>query len=144
MLSYEVLDAIADSYIPLLVLYSLFLIARKGINNGVKYATAYLLVLFAGILPVYLIMYFDILFKVWPMFGLDYSTHTALTIAVVAYLSVYNTKYIYYFIGSLVGYCLLMLYQQYHTLLDIVTTAVVIYPIVLGIYWLGRERLQLK
>ena len=68
MLSYEVLDAIADSYIPILVLYTLLLIIKVGLNDKIKFAITYLLILFIGVVPVYLIMYLDIRFQLWPIF----------------------------------------------------------------------------
>ncbi|WP_163831362.1 hypothetical protein [Spartinivicinus ruber] len=140
MLSYEVLDFIADSYIPLLFLYILFLIGLVAIKEGLMFAARYLLIFFIGVVLVYFIMYLDIILQIWPSFSMDYSTHTALAIAIVNYLVVYKQQYKSYFIVSLIAYCLLMLYQQYHTVLDIVTTAVVISPMSFAIFIFGKRK----
>ncbi|MDE1465291.1 hypothetical protein [Spartinivicinus poritis] len=144
MLSYEVLDFIADSYIPLVIIYALLLIGLVAINKGLKLALTYLLVLGAGIIPVYIIWYLDNRLQLWPTLELDYSTHTALALTVVVYLVIYKQKYVNYFVASLIAYGLLMLYQQYHTLLDIITTAVVILPVALAIFLFGKRKLLLN
>ncbi|MCX4027373.1 hypothetical protein H0A36_24700 [Endozoicomonas sp. SM1973] len=144
MLSYEVLDFIADCYIPLLIIYALLLIGLVATKKGLKLALTYLLVLGVGIIPVYIIWYLDNRLRLWSALELDYSTHTALALTVVVYLVIYKQKYVNYFVASLMAYGVLMLYQQYHSLLDIITTTVVILPVVLAIFLFGKRKLLLS
>lgn len=66
---------------------------------------------------------------IWPTFTHNYSTHTAVCVAIVSYL-VFTTR------GAMrllwpsiaIAYAWLMLYQLYHTLFHIVATLAVVGP----------------
>jgi hypothetical protein len=75
---------------------------------------------------VYTIMFVDKHFEFWLGFGLDYSTHSALSLVLVMCLSVMWRRLLVLWWGSLLGYFLLMLYQQYHSVADIVSTVIVL------------------
>ncbi len=74
----------------------------------------------------YGLMFLDNRYKVWPALGLDYSTHTAVALGLVILLSFNATKLKALWCGSFAAYVLLMLYQRYHTIADIVTTALAV------------------
>ena len=54
---------------------------------------------------------------------MDYSTHTALSLVLTLFLATGHRKYRGLVAASFVAYLLLMLYQGYHTVADIVSTA---------------------
>ena len=84
------------------------------------------LLIFTGALIAYGLMFLDNKLQLWPALGLDYSTHTAVALVLVVYLLANSPKAPWFWLTSLVGYVLLMLYQRYHTVADIMTTAIVV------------------
>ncbi len=126
MLSYETLDAIADSYNPSLAVISLVFIAVSLFKSqwrqaGLRFAGFAMIAVIA-----YSLMLLDSRLNIWPAFGLDYSTHTAVALGLVLFLSFTIPRFVYFWFGSLVGYALLMLYQRYHTVSDIVMTGIAV------------------
>jgi len=127
MLSYETLDTIADAYIPLLALVCLALLVGALFKSQWRLTGLRFLVICALLSIAYGLMWFDSQFKLWPLFGLDYSTHTAVALVLVVFLAANMTRLAAFWVGSLVLYALLMLYQGYHTVSDIVVTAFVVF-----------------
>lgn len=132
-MSYEVLDSIADSYNPLLFLgYIIFCVWywRAGDRLAVLRG-------FCGVVVAYVFMFVDKNWQLWSSVGLDYSTHSAVALALIVFhihkRSLRSPPAILLSI-SLVIYYILVVYQQYHSILDVVTTAVVVGPVVLLIY----------
>lgn len=139
MPSYETLDAIADAYNPLLALVSLLLIAARVFTARWRQAGVGLAGFVAVALVAYGLMVLDHRLGIWPAFGLDYSTHTATAFGLVILLSIEARRLAALWSLSFVGYVLLMLYQRYHTVSDVVTTAVVVgFPLVLILVYLHR------
>lgn len=134
MVSYEVLDAIADAYTPLLFIgYLVFSILywRKGDRLAVVKG-------FAGIIVAYGFMFADNAWQFWPSVGLDYSTHSAVALALIAFhihKRPLKSPSAISFTISLALYYALEVYQQYHSILDIVTTAAVVGPAIALTYW---------
>jgi hypothetical protein len=126
MPNYETLDTIADAYIPILALFSLIAIAIPATQHRRKVATQRLLkiLIFAAI--AFGLMFIDSWLGLWPAFGLDYSSHTAVSLVLVIFLSLINKKLIIFWMVSFIAYLLLMRYQQYHTFADMVTTTVAV------------------
>jgi len=127
-MSYETLDAIADAYTPLLLM--LFLIGL-GVNLYQCWPNYRESVLHFGFLLMLLIasyglMFIDKALGLWPAFGSDYSTHTAVALSLVFALCVLTPRNAKWIAGSMFAYAALMVYQQYHSVLDIVSTAAVI------------------
>ncbi len=126
MLSYKTLDFIADAYTPLLALgcigFLLWLLTKRQWS---LFATGVLKIVTGGVIA-YGLMFIDHRLKLWPVLGLDYSTHTAVALVLVMFLCAHLRKTRWLWVMSLVCYALLMLYQRYHTFSDIVTTAVVV------------------
>jgi hypothetical protein len=136
MLTYRQWDAIADSYIPLLfiiVLSHLFWLWRHRRRDESAARLVYLLIA-SGF--VYSLMAFDLMWPVWPRFGLDYSTHTAAALVLVFYLGSIGGVWMISVTLSFLLYVLLMLYQDYHSLADVMTTAV---PVSLVLWILLRR-----
>lgn len=135
MLSYDALDAIADSYTPLLFIGCMISGVFRFKNND-KLASLKGL---AGVLLCYLVMVIDHRFLFWESLGLDYSTHSSVAFA-LAYFLVYRQwrRGILRFVVvvSLLVYYWLEIFQQYHSIEDIVSTIVVIWPMVFGVYFL--------
>ncbi len=135
MLSYETLDTIADSYTPLLFLGCVI----RGVfwfRNNERLVSLKGLV---GVLLCYLVMVVDNHFLLWKSIGLDYSTHSSLAFA-LAYFLVHKQRVQgvlrFAVTGSLLAYYGLEIYQEYHSLADIVTTIIVVWPLILGAYFL--------
>lgn len=141
MLSYEQLDFIADAYTPLLVLASACLVATRWIRFGLNSAAPDIVYLFSGTFVIYLLMFTDGALGIWPYFRLDYSTHTALALVLVVFLAYTNAFVSVVTLVSMLAYILLMLYQQYHSILDIVTTSLVVTPIILWLKKTGSKRI---
>jgi hypothetical protein len=134
MTTYEILDAIADTYTPLLFLGYLTL-AIIYWRSGDRLAPAKGL---AGIIAAYALMLADNDLQIWRRAGLDYSTHSAVAIVLVIFLIHKRRWNSFATIGlgaNLVLYYALEVYQQYHTVMDIVTTAAIVGPVVAVIYW---------
>lgn len=133
-MSYEQLDVIADAYIPLLILISIGVVVLTFRQRTRQHAKNRMLVLALGVCQTYAVMVLDSVFSIWPQFGLDYSTHTSLALVFVVFLSCVNRKLFAVATFSMAFYVLLMLYQGYHSLLDVVTTSIVVLP---GLVWLN-------
>lgn len=135
----ETLDTIADSVNPGLVCLALICpwLSRVTLRNqgSAWYFWARTL---ASVVVVYAIMYTDNRVGLWPRLGLDYSTHTAFAVAIITSLAVVSFRWLFFLIPCLIGYAGLMLYLGYHTMADILTTAVVIAPITWRIHRIGR------
>lgn len=125
-MDYETLDKIADSYIPLLAI--VFLMGWIGCAIKLPGERVRLLRVFIFALCLLVVsyggMFFDNALHVWPFFGLDYSTHTAVSLSLVLGLCVLAPRFWMLAASSFVAYALLMLYQNYHSLADIISTAV--------------------
>jgi hypothetical protein len=129
MLTYQQLDVIADSYIPILFIVSVFFLATEIFKFGFKRKFVELGSVIASILIVYSVMLLDGYFKIWPLLDLDYSTHTALSLVFVVYLSSKSKTILVMSVLSFLLYVLLMIYQKYHTVADIISTSIVLIPI---------------
>jgi hypothetical protein len=134
MPNYETLDRVADSYIPLLAIVSLGSIVVAAVKAEWRMAGLRLLTIGALLAIAYGLMLVDRRLSIWSRFGLDYSTHTAVALVLVAFLAASKPRLSPVWWSSLIAYVLLMLYQGYHTLSDIIVTGVVV--VVVGPAWL--------
>ncbi|HEY8941947.1 MAG TPA: hypothetical protein VIM59_17260 [Cellvibrio sp.] len=127
-MSYETLDTIADSYIPVLLVLFVAGLAFKIYQSRANFRAAITHIGFlSGLLVMsYGLMFFDNAVHLWPALGLDYSTHTAVALSLVFALCVSFPSQWKVFVISILLYALLMLYQRYHSILDIISTSVVI------------------
>lgn len=129
MLSYQQLDVIADSYTPLLALIwlgaALWPLSRRRWSSAARNLASGLIA--AAI--VYGLMFMDLWLGLWPRWGLDYSTHSALAVALVVQLWWLLPRQRWLWLISLFAYAGLMRYQGYHSWGDMVTTAAVVLPL---------------
>lgn len=122
----QTLALIADIYTPLLAAVSFAYILMALWNTQWRLAFARFLAVAGGLAVAYALMFFDQRLNIWSEFSLDYSTHTAVALALVAFLSVTQPALAALWCGSLAGYALLMVYLDYHTFADILTTGAVV------------------
>ena len=133
MTQYIILDTIADAY-------NIVLLMMAIIGGILDYRSGYRLSWLkcvAGIVICYLVMWFDQTTLLWSSFSLDYSTHSSVALALIVYLIhrvFFQKQPTLLFLGSLISYYLLEIYQDYHTPLDIITTVVVILPLLFCVY----------
>ena len=139
-MTYQQLDAIADSYIPLLGILSLLCFVRKGFSSGVRSAFIDVVTTFFGALYIYTLMFADKYLGAFASIGLDYSTHTALALVFVVTLSFIGKTVRFITIISMLSYCLLMLYQGYHTVADIMLTGLLVLPVLVWLKSLPRSK----
>lgn len=141
MSTYEILDAIADSYNPLLFIgYIVFSVIYWRRGDKVACIRG-----FVGIVIAYSLMFLDSALGLWKSLGLDYSTHTAVALALIVFhihKRPLSSGPAISFMVSLLAYYALMVYQEYHSFLDIVSTALAIAPFITAAYWalLSRSR----
>jgi hypothetical protein len=127
--TYQQLDAIADSYVPLLGILTLLWFVKKGFSSGVKLALADAGTMLLGAIYIYILMFVDKYLGAYASIGLDYSTHTALALVFVTTLSFISKNVRVVTVTSMVLYCLLMLYQGYHSVADILLTGLMTLPV---------------
>ena len=137
-MDYESWDRIADAVNPTLGVITLALsLAIHRAGNPPRWAQ--LLLTLAAVASIYAVGWLDARLGLWSAVGLDYSTHTALHVAIVVSLWMIDRRAGMAGIVIALLYGALMLYQKYHSFGDIATTAVVIVPLAWGIWWAGRR-----
>lgn len=126
MFSYENLDRIADAYNPILAAAWLLLLGRAVLVRGWRTGLVHAGLGVGALLIAYGCMWLDDAYRLWPGFGLDYSTHTAVAFALGVTLFTMYRPGRAAVVLSLAGYFLLMLYQRYHSAGDIASTLLVL------------------
>lgn len=138
MLSHQTLKVVADSVNPLLGVLAIALPIAKwpgqwrpsSMHISVTLVTVALTYLFRAV--------FD-LERLWASWRLDFSTHTSICVVLMVALSSLHWKRAWIWCAILVAYAQLMVYQSYHTWMDIGTTVAVMFPFTLLIrYWGDR------
>ena len=128
-MTYENLDRIADAFVPAQAIAAL-LLALAHLARRRFLLVGKLFVLFAiGLVLVYGMMFADNRFGFWPAFGLDYSTHGSVALMLTAVLIVAWRRFWWLWCGLVLAYLGLCLYQRYHTVADIATTALYLVPL---------------
>lgn len=135
MTTFEKLDLLADSVNPVLIILAIIISIIKGIKQNkrirvIKINIAYFIV---SILAVYSIRSIDEKFELWSSFNLDYSTHQALALSSICYLIKISGR-LWIWLIIIIMYDSLMLYQGYHSILDITTTSIILLLVMLFIY----------
>jgi hypothetical protein len=120
--TYRILDAVADSFNPLLALVALAIpLLRKPRN--LRATIAYYVSAGVAIGFVYLVRAIDNHYKLWPSLGLDYSTHSAFTASLVVSIGALHRRWLAPLACAAIGYFALELLMRYHGLADILTSA---------------------
>ncbi|HEY7865899.1 MAG TPA: hypothetical protein VIC51_07825 [Psychromonas sp.] len=129
---------IADLCIPLLIFTWLFYFYKEATIRRAE-----IKVLLLSLLLVYTLMFVDNYFNIWPIWGLDYSTHSAVALIFVVNLTWRNKILLYLAPLSLCVYLCLMRLLKYHSFADMLSTVLVLLPIL--IYWQkGRVKMRLR
>ena len=132
----EALVFIADIYIPTIF----FMAVNQSIFADKFFVIAHttpklrLLLLMSVLCSAFGLMVLDNTLSLWLKLSLDYSTHSAVALALILFLCISTPKFSIYFITSLLLYFWLMIIMQYHTVLDIVSTVLIIFPFSLGAF----------
>lgn len=130
MTTYEMLDRIADSVNPVLgvatLLWAWIARGHGNLGRGARAGILGNVATLASVGVIYLIGALDRKIGVWAAMGLDYSTHTAVCVACIVSLWWIDRRA--RIPATIVGlaYAALMLFQKYHSVADIATTAVII------------------
>ena len=140
MLSYESLDAIADSVNPTIGLVALLVPWLR--RQGPRYALAFNALTLVAVAMAYALQAIDAQIRLWPSLGLDYSTHTAVFVAIASSLWQHGRWLRIAAVALAVAYAALMLFQRYHSWLDIMsTTLVMLIPVfALWLAWARRSK----
>lgn len=128
------LAIIADLYTPLFCLASLWMAYQ---NKQLKNSTSFL---FYSTLTIFACSGIDLLFGIWSSLGLDFSTHTAITLPFLqllirpfsAPIPPTRLQTVVWLLLAL-SYYLLMVSLNYHSLMDILTTLIAILPMLVWI-----------
>ncbi|MBS0418006.1 MAG: hypothetical protein JSR66_09855 [Proteobacteria bacterium] len=138
MLSHQTLKIVADSVNPTLGLLALalpFATWRGQWRSPAKHIAVTLLT----VALTYLLRAAFGFEAVWAHWGMDFSTHGAICIVLSVALASLCWRRSWIWGAVFVGYDFLMVYQAYHTWVDIGTTAAVILPFALLLrYWGDR------
>jgi hypothetical protein len=121
------LDCAADLVNPglvLLVVATPLLIGRRRTSGGT--ARRLWLATVLTLAAAYALAGLDAALHLWVRLGLDYSTHTAVAVALAASLGLWRRRLLAPLILVVAGYAVLMVRLRYHTLGDITTTAAVV------------------
>ena len=140
-MSQEILGIVADIYIPLiLLLIALELIFDdKSLAVIKKSLKSRLLLLIFMLCSAFGFMAIDNTIKLWPKLGLDYSTHSAVALVLVLFLYLLKPKFCIYYIVSLLLYFWLMVLLEYHSVLDVFSTVLIILPLNLSLFIFAKK-----
>ncbi|WP_318463121.1 hypothetical protein [Photobacterium leiognathi] len=130
-MTYQQWALIADVYTPMIALACFISILRVMMKGSMQQGLIRLVLVILSTIFIYTMMFIDNILHIWPAFGLDYSTHTAIALVFVAYFIVYKSRLMYLMLISMFSYALIMVHQHYHTVADILTTTVFILPVLL-------------
>lgn len=143
MPSFETLDRIADAHNPLLGLAWVALVAAAAFSRQGRVALGRALFGLGTLVVAYGLEYVDIATGLWPRFGLDYSTHTAVAVAMVATLWACWRPAGIAALATFALYVPLMVYQGYHPPGDIASTALAVALLTAPLAWrAGSQRGQ--
>ena len=118
------LDRVADAFNPLLTLLAL---AAPFLRRPRTWRAAIVYYLSAGaaISFVYLIRALDLELRIWPRFGLDFSTHSAFAASLATSLALFRRRWTIPLLVAIALYFGLELFMRYHGIADIVTSALI-------------------
>jgi len=119
--TYRILDAVADSFDPLLAIIALICPLRRK-PRAILF---YYLSAAAAIGFVYFVRAIDGREQIWRSFGLDFSTHSAFAASLAVSMGAFRRNWIAPLALITVLYFSLELIMRYHGLLDILSSAMV-------------------
>lgn len=131
---------IADLYTPLIIMYSVILLRKTYLSTQFWCAITTII---QSVVFVYTLMFVDEKLSIWPYFGLDYSTHTAIALVFVIHHYYSQAKYKSYSVLLFILYLILMKLMGYHSFLDMWTTSGIIIPIIVFLWKKQKANLEL-
>ena len=136
MIPLALLRIVADATIPAQAVLAL----SRGLwlaRHRQRGAARRMLAMAVAVLAVaYALEYLDLWMALWPRFGLDYSTHTAVALAITAVLWCFWSGGRWLWSALSAGYCALMWWLHYHSWADMLTTAAALAPwFALAAWW---------
>lgn len=136
----ELLAKVADFYLPSLLLVTLG-VGTLEIMRGYRW---FWVKLFASAILVFSVMLLDYYVRIWALLGLDYSTHTALALALVIFIGtgLQSRMGWGFLLASFLAFLQLMSHLVYHSWADMGSTVGVIGAGLLLIYRLLPGRTQ--
>jgi hypothetical protein len=118
----RLLDAIADSFNPLLAILALAMpLTRRP--RTLRATALYYLSTGAAIAVVYLVRAIDARQQIWASVGLDFSTHSAFAASLTVSIGAFRRRWLAFLVPLLIAYFCLLMIMRYHGLLDILTSA---------------------
>ncbi|MEC6899709.1 hypothetical protein [Photobacterium piscicola] len=130
-MTFEQWAFITDLYTPMIVIICVISMVKLEREQGMRSGLFSLSGVLLSTAFIYAVMFVDNTLEIWPAFNLDYSTHTAIALVFIGYFIVYTPKLRGVMVFSIVGYALLMIHQKYHTLSDIISTTIIVMPVIL-------------
>ncbi len=120
--TYRFLDAVADSFDPLL---SLIALAAPFFHRPrrLRKAIAFYISAGAAIGIVYLVRAIDDRYQIWSSLELDFSTHSAFAASLAVSVGAFQRRWMGPLTLAVILYFSLELLMRYHGLLDILTSA---------------------
>ncbi len=120
--TYRILDAVADSFNPLLALVALAIpLLHKP--RSLRAPIAYYISTGAAIAFVYLVRAIDNHYQLWTSLGLDYSTHSAFAASLVVSIGTFHRRWLVPLACAAIPYFSLELVMRYHGLVDVLSSA---------------------
>jgi hypothetical protein len=140
--TYRVLDAIADSFNPLLAMVALAapLVRRP---RTLRTIVAYYLSAGMAVAIVYLVRAIDARQQIWASIGLDFSTHSAFAASLTVSISALRRRWLVPLVLMLFAYFCLQLIMRYHGLLDVLTSAILAAGVALLLHLASIQRRRL-
>ncbi|MBP6299743.1 MAG: hypothetical protein KA365_04990 [Arenimonas sp.] len=129
MTLYDLLDAIADSFNPGLGMIAMAQLLRISVHRQWQRAGIYLATLLALTTVIYGLMAVD-----RNLFDFPYSTHSAFAACFCTLHAAYMPRFKLLWMGLLVCYLGLILFQGYHSWLDIAVTLILVMPFIAIIF----------
>jgi hypothetical protein len=127
-LAFKILHLVANATNPLLgiaLIVALFLLWQQN----KPYATGIFLATIVSIVFINIIRVGEAHYDIWSRWGMNFSTHAAMTIAFCVPLALIWQKRWWLFLAIFIAYDALMMMLLFHSLADIITTTIVIFPI---------------
>lgn len=138
MLDYQALDSLADAVNPTLGVITLALaLAVRRPGNPPRWAQV--LLTLGAVAGIYLLSFIEASLKLWSSMGMNFSDHTGVHVAIVVSLWMVDRRFGLAGVMVFAAYAGLMLYQRYHTVADIATTAPLAAATAAGVWMLGSR-----
>lgn len=130
MSEYEIVDIICDAVNPTLLLACFLAVGATGYRCKL-YGLKLLSYLLWNLSWTYGFLFVDNTFSLFSSYGLDYSTHSAFAVSVIAVLLLASNHRLF-LVGILVSYCVAMVFQKYHTVGDVLVSIGIMTPFLFG------------